>query len=150
MNDISWMGAITFALAVLGSMLGVINTWRNIDKDRVKLRVTPKSALPLGSGMDTSLTFCVEVINLSAIPVTVSEVGILYKGKDSRGVMTAISPIMSPPGDFPRRLQPRSSFTVYSAKPDNPKGLKCAFAKTDCGVLATGTSPAFRQLSRTG
>lgn len=149
MNGISWTGGITFALAVVGSLLGVLNTWLNINRDRVKLRVTPKIAVPIGDP-DSSLTFCVEVTNLSAIPVTVSEVGTHYKGTDARAVITAIRPVTSPPGDFPRRLQPRSAFTVYSEQPDNLRELKCAFAKTDCGVVATGTSPAFKELIRTG
>ncbi len=39
---------VTFGQALLGAVLGVMNAWRNFDKDRVKLRVTPKSAIPFG------------------------------------------------------------------------------------------------------
>jgi len=146
-NYENWTQLITFSLAVLGAVLGVLNTWRNIDQCRVKLRVIPKQAIPVG-GMDERLGFCVEVINLSAIPVTVSDVGVLYRGTDSRACMT-INPIMSPNGDFPRRLEPRSAFTVYSEVPRNRHKLKCAYAKTDCGVQATGSSQAFRGMRST-
>ncbi len=141
-NSVNWIQLITFSLAVLGAVLGVLNTWRSIDKDRVKLKVIPKQAIPVG-GADERLTFCVEVINLSSIPVTVSDVGVLYRGTDRRGCMTVI-PVMSPDGPFPRRLEPRSAFTVYSQEPENRRHLKCAYAKTECGVQATGSSRTFR------
>jgi hypothetical protein len=35
-----WTKLVTFALAVLGSVLGVLNTWRNMSKDRLKLRLS--------------------------------------------------------------------------------------------------------------
>ena len=35
---------ITLAIAVLGAALGIINTWKSIDKDRLKLKVIPKHA----------------------------------------------------------------------------------------------------------
>lgn len=42
---------ITFAIAVLGAILGVINMWHAIDKSTGKLRVILKHAIPVG-GMD--------------------------------------------------------------------------------------------------
>lgn len=41
MDKISIVQAITLAIAVLGAVLGVINTWLGLDKSRVKLRVAP-------------------------------------------------------------------------------------------------------------
>ena len=138
---------VTFAIAVLGAALGVINTWVGLSKERVKLSVTPKHAIPVGGAPD-HLQFCVEVVNLSAFPVTIYEIGIFYGGTNNRSVIP--NPVTSDSGPFPRRLEPRSAVTLYSERPrsviDGNK-MKYAFAKTDCGVVQKGNSPAFRQMS---
>ncbi len=139
--------SITFAIAVLGATLGVVNTWVGLSKEKVKLVVTPKHAIPVG-GAPEHLTFCIEVVNLSAFPVTVSEVGIYYSGTDKRSVIP--NPVTSDGGPFPRRLEPRSGVSLYSERPrsviDGNK-MKCVFAKTDCGVVRKGNSPAFKQMA---
>jgi len=138
---------ITFAIAVLGAALGIINTWHNLDKNRIKLVVRPKHAIPVG-GMDSKLAFCIEVTNLSAFSVTVCDVGVLYKSTDERGCIA--QPILADGGKWPRRLEPRSSVTAYSQKPKSANGyvIKCAYAKTECGHTETGNSPALKQLAK--
>src|SRR5258705_206905 len=59
---------VTFGLALLGSVLGLINIWRQFDRDRVKLRVTPKVAYPINMP-DERPRLCIDVINLSTVPV---------------------------------------------------------------------------------
>lgn len=138
--------AITFAIAVLGAILGLINTWHAIDKTRVKLRVTPKHAIPVG-GMDEKLTFCIEVVNLSSFAVTIDDVGVFLKGTKDRIVYT--SPLTFDGGSWPRRLESRSSVTVYGERPKS-KGQhrpKCAYARTSCGETHMGTSAAFKQIA---
>lgn len=139
--------AITLAIAVLGAALGVINTWHTVDKSRVKLRVRPKQAIPFGAA-DPDLTFCIEITNLSAFAVTVYETGVFYKGIDRRGAY--VQPILMDGKGWPRRLEPRSSVTVYGQPPSVMLGhpLKYAYAITECGVTSTGTSPAFKQLAK--
>ena len=162
--------AITLAIAVLGAALGLINTWHAIDKKRVKIRVRPKHAIPVGAAdpsafftfdlsrpkhaipveaADPRFTFCIEITNLSEFAITIDEAGV-YKGTDSRGAYT--QPIIIDGKPWPRRLEPRSSVTVYGQppqrKPDH--ALKCAYARTECGVTRTGTSPAFKQLAASG
>ncbi|GAB2180864.1 hypothetical protein DLREEDagrD3_10870 [Denitratisoma sp. agr-D3] len=138
--------AVTLAIAVLGAVLGLINTWHQLDRTRVKLKVVPKHAIPYGAA-DARLTFCIEITNLSAFAVTVEEAGVFYKGTDSRGAYT--QPILIDNRPWPRRLESRESVTVYgqppSVKPGHP--LKCAYARTACGVVRRGSSPAFRQLA---
>jgi hypothetical protein len=147
METLSAIQAATLAIAVLGAVLGVINTWHNLDKARVKLRVRPAHAVPLGE-TDPNLTFCVEVRNLSAFAVTISEVGVLFRGTMDRGAV--LQPVTPDGGQWPRRLEPRTSVTVYSHSPTSRNGhkLKCAYAKTQCGYTKTGTTPAFRQIAR--
>jgi len=139
--------AATLAIAVLGAVLGVINTWQALDKSRVKLRVRPKQVLPVGAA-DPRLTFCIEVTNLSAFAVTVSEVGVFYGGTDVRGAY--VQRVLADGKDWPRRLEPRSSVTVYGQTPSKKAGhpLKCAYASTECGVTQTGISPAFKALAK--
>ena len=141
----SILEAVTLAVAVLGAALGLINTWHAIDKKRVKIRVRPKHAIPVGAA-NPQITFCIEITNLSEFSITIDEAGVFYKGTDARGAYT--KPILIDGKPWPRRLEPRSSVTVYGqppqAKPGHP--LKCAYARTECGVTSTGTSPAFKQL----
>ena len=140
---------ITLAIAVLGAVLGLINTWQALDKSRVKLRVIPKHAVPVGAA-DTRLTFCIEITNLSAFALTIGEAGVFYRGTDRRGAYA--QPVLIDGNGWPRRLEPRSSVTVYGQPPFSSDGhpLKCAYARTECGVTKTGTSPAFKQLAARG
>lgn len=144
--NFSLVQAITLSVAVLGAVLGIINTWQGLDKNRLKLRVVPKHAIPVG-GVNPKLTFCIEVTNLSTFPVTVSDVGVFYTGTDERG--SIIQPVLSDGGTWPRRLEPRSSVTIYSQKPSSKadRKISCAYAKTDCGHTKTGTSPALKQIA---
>ncbi len=87
MNSITLIQAITLAIAVLGAVLGLVNTWQGLDKSRVKLLVRPKHAIPLGAA-NSSLTFCIEVVNVSAFALTINEIGVLYRGTKSRGAIT--------------------------------------------------------------
>lgn len=138
--------AITLSLALLGSVLGVINTWHSLDRTRVKLRIRPKHAIPYGA-MDDRLDFCIEITNLSAFAITVEEAGVFLKTSDNRLAYT--NPILIDDGDWPRRLESRASVTIYGrAPPTSGPRLKCAYATTACGVTKKGTSPAFKQLAR--
>jgi hypothetical protein len=85
MGNVTAMQAITLAIAVLGAVLGVINTWLGLDKSRVKLRVAPAHAIPVG-GADPRLQFCLTISNLSAFSVTIEEAGILYSRSTDREV----------------------------------------------------------------
>lgn len=141
---------VTLSIAILGAVLGMMNTWCAIDRDRVKLKVIPKRAIPVGNMIDQRIRLCIDVTNFSTFPLTITEVGVLYHGTDRRGAV--INPIIIDGGRFPRRLEPRTSFTAYM----NPDALecssghlvKCAYAKTDCGVLVKGNSPALKQMVR--
>ena len=137
---------ITIAIAVVGAVLGVINTWASLDKSRVKLRVVPGHAIPYG-GAPQHIGMSIDITNLSAFAVTVDEVGLLHHGTRNRSVIG--NPILPDDGKWPRRLEPRSSITIYSQRPDlTSHRIKCAYARTQCGVIETGNSPALRQMAR--
>jgi hypothetical protein len=138
--------ALTLSIAVIGAVLGIINTWQNLDKSRLKLKVTPAHAIPIGD-VDPRLTFCIEVANLSTFPVSICDVGVFYRGTKWRG--SIIQPVFSDGGIWPKRLEPRSSITVYSQTPEPFQGhkVRCAYASTQCGYTKTGNSPALKQIA---
>jgi len=154
---------------LIGATLGVINTWHQMSRNKVRLRVVPKVAFtdPNGraitgdrpdpilyrffeSGVPWRL--CVEVVNLSAFPVTVAEVGFGQGPSNERLVL--MEPELSPPGkSLPVRLEPRESITAYSTV-----GIQLdlsfmrrpvAFARTDCGYNQYGSSPILKHYLET-
>jgi hypothetical protein len=146
MTGITLFQGITLAVAVLGAVLGLINTWHNLDKSRVKLIVRPKHAIPVGAA-DPNIRFCIEVTNLSAFPVTVYDVGVFYRGSDNRGSLA--NPILIDGGGWPRRLEPRTAVSVYCRSLQQPGHIiRCAYARTECGHTETGTSGALEQIAR--
>ena len=115
MEPFSTKDAVTLAIASVGAVLGIINTWKALDKDRPKLRVVPKQAFLVGPAaqLDSRNRLCIEVTNLSTFPLTVTEVGVLFHGTDGRGAL--IHHTLNNGGTLPQRLEPRTSVTVYGA-----------------------------------
>lgn len=145
-----WLEGVTLGIALLGAALGIINTWHSLDQSRVKLKVLPAQAFSVGAAPD-NIDVSVTVTNLSSFPVTVNEVGFYFDGlahNDKRCVFT--QPVLPDGGPWPRRLEPRSSVSVFGELPDPAKGLKirCAYARTDCGITKEGDSPGLRQAAR--
>lgn len=146
MNNIHTISAaITFAIAVLGAALGILNTWRAFDRDKIRIRVSPRWAISYwGSEMTTR--FCLEITNLSYIPITIDQVG--FDLRKPKAHILFFIPEFIDGGKIPRRLEPRSSFTAYAPAGTEEKksfaDVKCAFAKTACGVVSRGTSPALK------
>jgi hypothetical protein len=148
-GNFSIIDGITLSIAILGAVLGVLNTWRAIDRDRVKLKVIPKKATPVGNTPDKRIRLCIDVTNLSTFPLTITEVGLRYYGTDKRGAV--VNPIIIDGGAFPRRLEPRTTFTAYlhpdALKRSDGHLIKCAYAKTDCGEFVKDSSPALKQMA---
>jgi hypothetical protein len=128
MESLTQGNPITLALAVLGAVLGIINTWHGVSRSRVKLKVVPAHAIPFGE-VEESINFSIEVTNLSEFAVTIREVGLFHKGTKKRSAM--VKPIILDNGNWPRRLEPRTSITVYGWAPKTIAGpkIKCAYAK---------------------
>ena len=148
---VPWKDIVTIAMAGIGAVLGIINTLHQLNLNRVKLRVVPKSAVASGGVMihnrDEHLRGsgpCIEVINLSAFPVTISEVGYTLTGTKLRAGVG--NPALFDGKPWPRRLEPRESVTAYVVEPRYAARIKKAFARTECGVTRYGTSPALKQL----
>lgn len=137
------MDAITFAIAVLGAALGLVNLWREIDRSRVKLRVIPKGWIDTEGGHGLS----VEVVNRGEYAVTLVAVGVQLRGDEKlEWQFLAIDRARCP-----HRLEPRDSVSFRARagaeKDDKLRRLgRRAFVRTACGVVATGDSPFLRSI----
>ena len=145
----SWVQGITLAVALVGAVLGIINTWHQLSKDAVRLKIVPAHALPVGHGGAGEWTLSIEVINLSAFAVTVDEVGLELVTKE-RLINTPTTTTNH--GPLPVRLEPREALTVLcfpELKTDPRLGEVCvAYARCQCGTVRYGNSPALKQVVR--
>jgi hypothetical protein len=152
----STLDAITLSIAVLGAVLGIVNTWHALSLRMVRLVVRPSAAVRIGAGAfkstihvpppGTVADLCIEVTNLSAFAVTIDEVGLLpRRGKVRQAIPR---PILADGGAWPRRLQPRESVSTYCdpGSVADTVQVKCAYATTACGHTAKASSPALRAL----
>ena len=130
---------ITLAVALVGAVLGVMNTWRNMNQDRLRLVVKPTQAY-FDNG---SHQLCIDVMNLSTFPVTLTHYGFFMHGTSRH--MQFIP-------DFPRgeslpiRLEPRTSVTAFlrhgATEVDGFASVRSAYVLTACGNTIEATSNA--------
>lgn len=136
---------VTLSIAVLGAVLGIINTWHSMDERRVRLRVAPKFAFfTHGSELGEQMG-CIEIINLSAFPVGVQEVGFTMSGKTRQTILAPITVDRQP---FPRRLEPRQSVSAYFDLKAIRPGIIKAYVRTECGEVVYGNSPGLKDFAR--
>ena len=124
----------------LGAVLGVINTWRTITHDRLRVSVNPVSRIRADTREE--IGFGIEVTNLSRVPVTIQMVGFDTIDKGIFLTWADISGVQ-----FPQRMEPRTSFTAIlpiRTEHDGWSRIVCAFAQTACGQRFTGTSPVLK------
>jgi len=162
MNVTDWIAIIGAVTGVVGTVLGVITIADLLSRNRVKLRVTPKLAwvnrrgmvltaekpAPAGhdpTGGDPPNRLAVEVVNLSAFAVTISEVGV---GRVVGRRRVFVVPDLSDGKSWPVRLESREAVTAFlhlEAARDviSTSADRIAYSQTDCGVVKYGTSPMF-------
>ncbi len=128
--------------SVTRGCLGVMNTWNAINQRRVRLRIRPTHAFTSNG----TRMFCIEVINLSTFPVTISEVGFSTRRWINRGSrLVVVAPVIIDAKPWPRRLESRESVSAYFSPDDvlgQLKPISRAYAQTSCGEVAYGMSPA--------
>jgi len=121
MKEISYAQSITLAIALVGAVLGIINTWRSLIKDRLHVIVRPSNMYILnreafGGGISKK-GISVEIINLSAFAVSITEIGFanfrLFRNKikGNKQIPQDINNIQNK--ILPVRLESRESTTFY-------------------------------------
>lgn len=169
------MEGVTLGVALLGAVLGVINTCWAIWRDRVRLKVVPLWIRPAGtdnrgntyrvnSQYQGSLEanpdgqFAIRVINRGLFEVTIESVGLTRSGWIERHWRRSKLARKALLGDgdgivvFPKRLAPRESIVVvcsyFGAELDHAlAGTERVYASTSCGVDAFGGSRLLRALA---
>jgi hypothetical protein len=141
---------VTIILATVGTVLGCVNTVVLLNNRRVRLKVVPQSFVLAGDGVWSDRTkhvagadACIEVINLSQFPVTITEVGYTMP---SHKRLSITKPSLFDGKGWPRKLEPRDSVSVYTDVSEIPAGVGKSFARTACGVTRFGSSPALEHL----
>jgi hypothetical protein len=133
----------------------------------VRLKVIPKFGVraldPAGGERVTTRTHvdefppgakefvCVEIVNLSSFPVTISRIGFRKRGRRD-GAYIMYRPGLSGVKTWPPRLESRESVTAYGPEKATLAPARVAnaraFVETDCGCIQYGTSPAFKDYVR--
>lgn len=136
--EISIVDGVTLGTAMVGAVLGVFNLWKLFERDRIRVKVVPKSYITTfgASGV------CIEVINLSYFSVTVSSVGFAVRGGGRWFTHRSLFE------NLPQRLESRAAFTAYLvAGVEKHEGfalVRSAVVKTACGCRFCGSSASLR------
>ena len=148
--------SITLGIAILGAVtgtigigLGIWSLYRELDRDRVKLKVVPNMAIPVG-GRHSGYFLAVDVTNLSAFAVSIAQVS--FRIRDSNETGISFEAITADGGPVQRRMEPRTSMSVlfpHELITDPTFGrVRCVFVKTACGQEFEGTSGALEQMAK--
>lgn len=154
--------------AFIGIFLSIYNFVIERRKRSVRLKVIPKTTRQMVQSQTTGGRFIVtsdsrfslkdsnqyiaiEIINLSYFAVTIDEVGFHVKGKKDRLILP--QPITGDQKEWPRKLEPRDTVTVYGQfaelfNQSDAGQIKNAYAETACGEIKKGTSKALKSLTK--
>ena len=133
------------SFGLLGAVLGVLNTWRAFDRDRIRVRVEPAFFIRT-NGVVTERGYRLTITNLSYIPVTITQTG--FTLRDGKNLLTFVAPIDC---TMPKRMEARTRFTASILENDSSDflSIKRAYADTACGKRFTGSCRTFlRELRR--
>jgi hypothetical protein len=138
-----------FVLGLAGTVLGIFNTWRIFDRDRVKVRVVPVTILLA----DGSQRIGIDVTNLGFVAVTINGVGFALAGKNDNPRLVWFMPDVLFSGKhckLPQRMEPRTCLTVIGdpGAEDHEAfaHVVSAFAQTACGRYYFGTNDLIAHL----
>lgn len=176
LSSIDWSGTLTIAGAALGAVLGVVNTWWALGRDRVHLRVVPlwhsgnrqvqngqilmlTSAYAGGLEANPDGRFGLRVINRGFMAVTIESAGFTPSGYVERHFHKAElirRPIVADADDrvrLPCRLEPRESITIWCRFVGDELDAKIrdarrVYVNTACGLDVFATSGLLRRLIR--
>ena len=101
-DALTWKDAITMGVALIGAVLGVMNTWNAMNQQRVRVRVTPHFVASMDG---RPIGVSIEAINLSAFALTIKEIGFM----GGSGRVPVLSAQFPEGAALPWRLAPRES-----------------------------------------
>jgi len=137
----------TLAIAVLGAVLGILNFYRAVVRDRVNIKIRPSLYFMAPPGGESFTGLCVEVVNLGFIPVTISNA--YFQMQDDS--LFADLQIRTNLGlqKIPIRLDPRESTTFFFNSELNAEmallEARCVLVKTACGINLKNSNKEFRK-----
>lgn len=99
--------SITLSIALLGALLGIINTLISVNRDKPKIKVIPQWVLAVPAGYQS---ISIEVINIGIVPVTVCEVGLFLASRNQKLIDPRMNSLDG--RDLPVRLESRSSISL--------------------------------------
>lgn len=147
--DQNLINLITFGIAVVGAILGIINTVYAIDKDRVKLKVRPVFGVTTGAPHLKEEYIGIEIINLSTFPISISQAGFMLGRTKQRAAI--LRPLTTQGVIYlPYKLPSREKITLYADYDyvvNDPMLIKCAYCETDCARLVKGKSKLLKQIN---
>lgn len=115
------------------------------NEGRVRLVVKPRMLCAIGDGEDSRPRPAVEVINLSAFPVTVTKICWKTNRKEEAWFYWKNPTITTPFNELPARLPPREALTALGiptrfASIDDLQAITAAVVFTACGEQIEGMS----------
>lgn len=141
---------ITIILALIGTILGVLNTLDHFLRKRVNLRVRPGQGVCVGGVAHLGKILSIEAVNLSDFPLTISDVGFIQQKTNNR--LCCINPITNSGQSLPIRLESRESVVFYQPKsniePSEFASVNAAYVSTACGMVLKGKSPAIKEFAK--
>ncbi|MBA43397.1 MAG: hypothetical protein CMF62_05235 [Magnetococcales bacterium] len=138
-QSLSTADFIALFMGTIGSLLGIINLWRAMANDKVKLKVAPIQYIDIHGNKNSKAYLAITVTNLSTFPVFIEETGF---GMERNGFRNVGIPLHS---HLPFRMESRSSYT-FRFKDRRPEtAYKNAYIKTSCGVTKRGSSKALKE-----
>lgn len=134
---------ITLGIALLGAVLGVLNTWRDFERDRLCVSVSPRKAF--ASGQEPRI--CFEIVNRGYLPVTISMIGLRLRRPRHQEFF--YFPTRTLDGEsLPQRMEPRTSITLFmqvgADRDPLMREAQDAFVTTACGRTFRGNSQTLR------
>jgi hypothetical protein len=129
--------------SAISAIVSVFNLGNTLGRQSVKLSVTPTIGQSYPQGEHC---ICVEVVNLSAFPVKITDIG--FNRRDGKRHSYALFGRQLFDGQrLPVRLESRDSVTAYFAAVEiHPLMATSAFAMTACGVTQKGDSAGWKDL----